>query len=877
MNSRFKTIKWRYIVTAAIITLSIISAASVRVKGVEQLQDKYLCGYDAYFYYRQAKTIIAEGSLPERDYMQNSPDGLDLRGRANLNCYAIAYLYKITRIFAPNISMEKVAIYYPVVLFILILIILFGLTRLLFGESVSLIVVTIFATIPAAVGRTHAGWADRDPLSLLAWLVCMFFYVKAYQMHTQGKRYIPFALLSGISMGALGLTWPGVGLLSIIIVTFNAIKLLTRSYDKKKFYVYLCWFIPSLLMMLLLTERYSSNHHRAYTLAGIALPTLFTIIVPTLFTVVANLTFFIKQVKTRWIRIGSFILLVTILAISMFVVIPPQQLIDTFLHPAGEVSFTSTVAEFKQPSLSDWFNKYRIFFIFPLFGVLLVTYSVTKAYQIPAKVVTGMFAITLAVMIIGAHPNLQHRLIDIIYLGCGIIIIGTIGVSYLYNSFKKRIQTNHETDLLLFFLIWAVLTLLYAHSAVRFALFLVPPTVILGAYAIMFIFKRTAGNENRRIANLTILMCFLVFLWQLRAPILTFLSNIGLDKVMPSIICTNLILIGVTILLFRGNREFIGEMKRPMVKKVVCVILSIMVCIIVGGIPKISTNWVSRDVITSIPSENEIKIYNWLKTNTPTQSVIAAWWVFGSRIEAIAERATIVDQQHNIPRIQSIARDVFCAQTPEEALEYLKRHKATHLMITSEDIYGGILEFAYIGLSQDAAENLLIKTYSISEDTINSEDICQETPIPQNSFQIVENAVSSEYNKEQYFSCSTEERGNDHISIEYKADGSYHNSNISIDDTDISPMYFIWGERKEKNIEGTGALVVTNADVHNSYQTLEHKHAVYFNEEVCKLFLFQLYFLGLHTEHFKQVYPTQKMKLQGTSQSDDTKIWKINY
>ncbi len=261
MNSMRKKINWRHIATAGILILSIVAAVFVRVKEADQLQDKYLSGYDSYFYYRQAKTIIAEGGLPERDYMQNYPDGLDLRGRANLNCYAIAYLYKGIQLFAPDISIESVAIYYPVICFILILIVFFGLTNLLFHKSISVIAVTILATIPAALARTHAGWADRDPLSLLTWLLCLYFYVAAYQALSQEKRrYLPLSLLSGISMGALGLTWPGVGLLSIIIVVFNTAKLLTRSYDQKKFYLYLCWYIPSILMMLLFTERYTSRH-----------------------------------------------------------------------------------------------------------------------------------------------------------------------------------------------------------------------------------------------------------------------------------------------------------------------------------------------------------------------------------------------------------------------------------------------------------------------------------------------------------------------------------------------------------------------------------------------------------------------------------------
>jgi len=99
-------IKWRHVVPVGILALCLVAAVFVRVREANQLQDKYLSGYDAYFYYRQAKTIVAEGRLPDRDYMQHSPVGLNLRGRANLNCYAIAYLYKVIRLFAPDISIN---------------------------------------------------------------------------------------------------------------------------------------------------------------------------------------------------------------------------------------------------------------------------------------------------------------------------------------------------------------------------------------------------------------------------------------------------------------------------------------------------------------------------------------------------------------------------------------------------------------------------------------------------------------------------------------------------------------------------------------------------------------------------------------------------
>ena len=636
--------KWQNIATICILTLSVVASVFVRVREVDQLQGKYLSGYDSYFYYRQAKTIVTEGRLPDRDYMQSHPDGLNLRGRANLNCYALAYLYKAIRTFTPDISIENVAIYYPVILFALILILFFCLTNLFFDKSTALIAVTILATIPAAVVRTHAGWADRDPLSLLAWLACIYFYIVAYRSLSQkGHRYVPFALLSGISMGALGLTWPGVGLLSLIIVVFNTVKLLTHSYDRKNFCLYLCWYLPSILMMLLFTERYSSNPHHAYTLAEMALPTLFAIVVPTTYTLAAGLGGLIRQVKTQSMRRILSGILVTSLVILLFVLVPPTQVIDMFLDPAGTESFTSTVNEFREPQLSHWFNRYKLFSIFPVLGLLLVTYTVTETYRIHAKTVTGMLAISLAVMLLSTHPNMQHGYMEAIYLGSVLLFIGTIAASYFLNKCNRSGHISTYTDLLLLLLIWALFTLVYNRGALRFALLFVPPAVILGTYAIMFILKRAAGKNENRITNLAMLMCSMVIIWQLRTPSIEALMNIGVDSIVASLVCVNLMVLGVIFILRRGNQEFSMKKKGRVVAKATCLTLSIAMCIITGGLPHLLPNWISQGGVADPVLPDEVQALNWLKTNTPTQSVVAAWWVHGTRLAALTERATIID------------------------------------------------------------------------------------------------------------------------------------------------------------------------------------------------------------------------------------------
>ena len=871
MNSMMNNMKWKHIATAGILTLSIVAAVYVRVREANQLQDKYLSGYDSYFYYRQAKTIATEGRLPDRDYMQHSPDGLNLRGRANLNCYAIAYLYKGIRIFAPEISIERVAIYYPVICFTLILIVFFGLTNLLFNKSISLIAVTILATIPAAVTRTHAGWADRDSLSLLTWLLCIYFYVAAYQALSQERRYLPLALFSGVSMGALGLTWPGVGLLSIIIVAFNTVKLLTQSYHQKKFYIYLCWYIPSVLMMLIFTGRYSSNLYRPYTLAAITLPTIFAI--------VAGLGVLIRQVESRWVRRLLWCMLVTSLVILSFVgLASPQQIIDTFLHPAtGTEPFTATVGEFQVPPLSHWLNRYRLFFIFPLFGLLLVTFTVTKTYHIHAKTITGMLAITLAATILSTHPNLQHRLKETVYFGSVILFIGTIGVSYFWSTVNKRGHIGTYTDLLLLLLIWALFTLLYYRGALRFSLFFAPPAVILGAYAIMFMLKRAVSSDESRISNLTMIMCFMVLTWQLRTPCIGFLLNFGLDNTVSSLVCANLMVLGVTFALLRGSQEFSTQKKNSIVAMATWLALSILICIIAGGFPHVTPNWISLSAMQGAPISDEIKAYNWLKANTPAKSVVAAWWVHGSRIEAIVERATIVDQQHNPAWIRSMAREVFCAETPEETLKFLKSHKATHLLIQPIDMFDNLKQISAVGLPKGTARNILIERFSIEEQASNSPDWPKEKSTQRISPQHFEYPNSLAYTTERYLPCSPEDTSTKHADVEYKSDGGFHQAVIRIDDMIISPEYVIFDDKKQRNLEGSGCLVVTSVDVHDPYQILEFKHAVYFDEKVCNQLAFKLYFLDEETNCFDQVYPAQEIESEDASSFNDIKIWKINY
>jgi hypothetical protein len=87
----------------------------------------------------------------------------------------------------------------------------------------------------------------------------------------------------------------------------------------------------------------------------------------------------------------------------------------------------------------------------------------------------------------------------------------------------------------------------------------------------------------------------------------------------------------------------------------------------------------------------------WVRDNTPTDSVFAHWWDYGYWVQSIGERATILDGGNAISYWNHfMGRYVLTNPDNSETFNFLKTHKATHLLIDSTEIgkYGA---FSAIG------------------------------------------------------------------------------------------------------------------------------------------------------------------------------------
>jgi len=86
------------------------------------------------------------------------------------------------------------------------------------------------------------------------------------------------------------------------------------------------------------------------------------------------------------------------------------------------------------------------------------------------------------------------------------------------------------------------------------------------------------------------------------------------------------------------------------------------------------------------PTPHVAKTFAWIKAELPQNSVVTAHWAYGSQLNVLAGVKTITDQDTYLQNwILLYYQHVHNATSESEALEYLKTHGATHLMLTGKD------------------------------------------------------------------------------------------------------------------------------------------------------------------------------------------------
>ncbi len=632
--------------------------ASFRLGNLPLLIDKTTSDYitadpDAALYLRYSKEIVTNGDLSEIDYMRNYPLGLETIRTNPIIAHTIAILYKVINIFNKDITVAKVDVIYPVIFFVFGMIIFYFLIAKLLNREVALLSTFVLSVLPAYLFRTLAGVGDKEPYGMFFLFLSLLLYLISRNTN-KFKFAILFAILSGIATGMLNLGWNGANFVFLLISLDAIINIFLDRFDKKDIYIYTSWFILVNFIIIFFRAGFKELQSLLFSVTSSSVYFVFLVgIVLILF----HLKKFenIKQKIEKKIPIGiasliiSFIIITIITSIFIsptFIFDKFKSIIDSLIHPFGLGRLTLTVAESYQPYFTDWIGTFTwplliLFFI----GTTYLFYQIIKPLKNLKWKLIILYILFLPMFVMSRYSrdstifNGETTTSNIFYIGSLLVFVATFAIIYFYSYYKKQEQFEQLRLLdknYLFLFIWMILMIIAARGAIRLFFVLAPIIAIFSSYIIVEAVYKTLKLKERIFKySLIFVIIFLLF-----SP-LPFYNGMLVKFAKAS----------------SNSAKFTG--------------------------PAYDQQW--QEAMA------------WVRDHTKKDAVFAHWWDYGYWVQTGGERPTILDGGNfNGYWDYLMGRHVLTAQNETEALEFLKAHNSSYLLIDPTDI-GKYTAYSSIG------------------------------------------------------------------------------------------------------------------------------------------------------------------------------------
>ena len=631
----------------SLLILILILSTYIRTLNIESLEGKYPLESDPFLFLRYTKEIAEKGTLNEIDHMRYAPIGYNTSGENTLLSYIMVYLYQFLKLFNPNITIEQATFIYPVIAFALTLLVFFFLVKNLFEEKAALLATAFFAVIPnITLYRTMYGFADKEALGLLLMMLSFYFYITGLQKEKTKSKLI-YGSLAGISTGLMSLIWGGFQFVLVTITLFTLIELLTERIKLENYYIHLIW---SLFTIYFLTKsRYEFKILLESTTITLV---VLSLIVFTLYYLILKFKPGIKTKLEKYLPLGvlslfiSFVLGIfggSIIRGPSFLIQQITNLISRFSTPIGTSTLIQTISEAQTATFSWWWKPHYFLLIIFIIGAITLFYTIIKDINFefknpnPGKKVKYhkfYLLIIFSLIILGIIFTNSITLISRIIYSLPIFIFGIYSLIILIYGFYKDKDLIKEIQKIdtkyVFIFTWLIISMIAAKGAVRLFIITTPIIALISSYLIIKIYNYTINSNDKLIKKLGIIILLIV---------LIFPSNVFSINT-------------------KGSLLSLTSVSLSDAKKIQ---------------PIITLQWRSA--------------MNWLEQATPENSVIASWWDYGYWIQTAGNRSTVLDGGNAIGYWNYLmARQVLTSNNSIDALEFLKTHNVTHLIIPGEDI-----------------------------------------------------------------------------------------------------------------------------------------------------------------------------------------------
>lgn len=869
--------------SSALLLLIIVFGVFIRVQNREALGDSYLFGTDSYRYFRQTRQIVETGELPRIDTMRNSPIGIDNTTSTTLYPFLLANAFVVVHTFFPNLKLYQFAIFFPIFSISVAALLLYALTNRLFGKISALFATLIFVSTPAILFTSSTGFVDTNATIILLFLAGISLYAEACQAQRMWKRFV-YMFLSGITISFLGLIWNGVGLIIAIIVFSNFLQLSTKSYDKTDLAQYAIWLFPILVAVLGPTKIYRSQLFASHVLLTIGVPIGFGILASIFIGIQPRISSrfdssLLNKVplglkfSVLFLCLGCIILTLTSRSLNWML-----TLINAILYPFGKNGIMEFVSELQPLTFAMWREAYGLLLLFAIPGLCLLTYTrpigKRKSFLLHCTLtVIAILGIAVSRFIPLFSLPIPWITDDFIFAISVTLIVANALYQFSFTTYQMTTDTKNENHGLLIFA-WFIPSYVLTCSAIRFDLFLAPLVAMLSGYMLSRLFKKyMPQTENNR--HLLIFLGVLL-VWQVLVcgtDILTFLISIitfnqlslSLPEHLQFLISlfVTAIFLGFILqsLFYRKHTQYSAK------KACALIIVCSFTWLSIIGIYRLGltqTAFMTTITAQPYPGKGMRHALSGVKTNTAPDAVIAANWTLGSIINELGKRTTIVDEEQNFAKIRAMSKAVFYGKSENEALQFLKEHRATHILLQPMDISLLNLHFfAASGQSENIERFIPVTPLKLSDKSDQKLEYLAD--------QLVLIKINTEYNtgtvKKAMIPFSWEGDG---FTISSPASITIHEDNsvkiVSVKELIIADRQWYFPEGKIG-----GCVWKRSGIVRDIPLEFTEPMALYISPEARESMAVKLFF-GEHSSHFKLVYESPPP--YGII---PIKIWEIQY
>ncbi len=631
---------------------------------------------DPFLFFRYAKTIVEQGTLPLIDTMRYVPLGYNTLMETRLLSYSIAYLHKFLNFFYDKITIEYSAIIFPVIISVFTTIAFFLLVRKIFegkgkmfSNITALIASAFLVTLPSLLSRTIAGIPEKESMGFALMFFAFYFFLSAWKSK-EIKGALIFGVLAGLFTALMALVWGGSIFVFITIAMAGFISLILGKVTKKSLIVYSSWLFCSMVLWIPFTLRMELTRFLTSSSGGLAVIIWF-------FMFVYFIMFKTKLKHTKILQnkipkviqvIGASLLILFVLS---SIVLGPLTLfniggdaIRKLSNPyVARISFT--VAENRQPFFNNWKGNFGpivqnipLFFWLFFIGSIFFFYEMINKLKIKEKIILVMSYILFLLALVFSRfssnsiLNGETGLSIFIYIIGYIVLIGGFSYIFYWRSKIKEFSIFKKINFSYIFTFSLIFVgIIAGRSAIRLIMVLAPIAVIPLSYLTV-----------TSVTNI-------------------FKSKGNLIKLF-SVVLAILILISVPYTLYYNYQVSEATAR--------------------NHIPT-SYTWQWQEAM------------GWVRENTPKDAVFGKWWDYGYWIQTIGERATILDGGNSIGYWNYLmGRHVLTANNESEALEVLYNHNVTYFLIDSTEI-GKYSAYSNIGSDENYDKFSWIGTFLIDE------------------------------------------------------------------------------------------------------------------------------------------------------------------